>query len=48
MLWSVTVLFLLLWVFGYASAYTFGGLLHILLVLAVVSAVIQLAQGRRL
>ena len=48
MLWTITVVLLILWLLGYASAYTFGGLIHILLVLAVVSVAIRLIQGRRI
>lgn len=48
MLWTITVVLLILWLLGYASAYTFGGLIHILLVVAVVTVAVQLIQGRRL
>jgi hypothetical protein len=38
---------LILWALGLATSYTLGGLLHILLLAALVMAVIQLVQGRR-
>ena len=47
MLWTIFVILLVLWLFGLVTAYTFGGFIHILLVLAVVVLVIQLIQGRR-
>jgi len=47
MLWTIAVLLLLLWAVGMVSAYTVGGFIHILLVLAVVSVAIQLISGRR-
>ena len=47
MLWTVCVILLLLWALGMLTAYTLGGLLHILLVLALVAVVINLLQGRR-
>jgi hypothetical protein len=47
MLWTIVLLFLVLWALGLATSYTLGGLLHLLLVVAVVMAVIQLVQGRR-
>lgn len=47
MLWTVAVLLLLLWVLGMVSAYTIGGFIHILLLLALVSVAIQLIGGRR-
>jgi hypothetical protein len=47
MLWTVFVILLALWLLGVTTAYTMGGLIHLLLVLAVVSLVIQLVSGRR-
>ena len=47
MLWTIVVILLVLWALGLASSYTVGGLLHILLVVAVVIVAIQLLQGRR-
>ena len=47
MLWTIAVLLLILWFLGYVSAYTLGGFIHILLVIALVVIVIQLLQGRR-
>ena len=47
MLWTIAVILLVLWAVGMVSAYTVGGFIHILLVLAVVSIAIQLISGRR-
>lgn len=47
MLWTLFVILLVLWLLGMVSSYTFGGLIHILLVLAVVALVFQLISGRR-
>jgi hypothetical protein len=47
MLWTIFVILLVLWFFGLVSAYTFGGFIHLLLIIAVVVLVIQLLQGRR-
>jgi Family of unknown function (DUF5670) len=47
MLWTLCVILLVLWALGMVSAYTMGGMIHILLVLALVVVVIQLVQGRR-
>jgi len=41
------VILLVLWLLGLVTSYTMGGLIHILLVIAVVVLVIQLVQGRR-
>jgi len=47
MLWTIAVILILMWVLGMVSSYTIGGFIHILLVLALVSVVIQLISGRR-
>jgi hypothetical protein len=47
MLWTIIVILLVLWLLGMATAYTLGGLIHILLVIAVIVIVIRLIQGRR-
>ena len=47
MLWTIAAIFVVLWVVGLASAYTMGGLIHILLVAAVVMVVLSLFNGRR-
>jgi flagellar biogenesis protein FliO len=47
MLWTIAVVLLALWVLGFATSYTMGGLIHILLILAVVAVVVRLIQGRR-
>lgn len=47
MLWTIVVVLLVLWVLGQVTAYTAGGLIHLLLVIALVVVVIRLIQGRR-
>ncbi|MEO7035571.1 MAG: lmo0937 family membrane protein [Polyangiaceae bacterium] len=47
MLWTIIVVLLVLWALGLATAYTMGGLLHLLLVVALIMFVVQLVQGRR-
>jgi hypothetical protein len=47
MLWTIIAVLLVLWLLGMVSSYTMGGLLHILLVIAVVVLVVRLLQGRR-
>jgi hypothetical protein len=46
MLWTICVILLVLWLLGMVTSYTMGGLIHILLVLAVITVVIRLFQGR--
>ena len=48
MLWTLAVILLVLWALGLATAYTVGGLIHVLLVVALVVVVIQIIQGRRI
>lgn len=47
MLWTVVVVLCVLWVLGMVSSYTMGGLVHLLLVVALVALVINLVRGRR-
>jgi hypothetical protein len=46
MLWTITVLLVVLWLLGMVSSYTLGGFIHLLLVLAIVAVLIRLIQGR--
>jgi hypothetical protein len=47
MLWTIFVILLVLWLLGMVSSYTLGGFIHVLLIVAVILAVMQLIQGRR-
>jgi hypothetical protein len=47
MLWSICVILLVLWALGMVTSTTMGGLVHILLVVAIVVVLLQLIQGRR-
>ncbi len=47
MLWTILVVLLVLWVLGVATSYTLGGLIHVLLLVALAIFVINLIQGRR-
>jgi len=46
MLWTIFLILLLLWFVGLVSSYTFGGFIHLLLLVAVAVVVIRLLQGR--
>ncbi len=48
LLWTITIILFVLWLLGMVSSYTLGGWIHVLLVLAVVSVLVRLIQGRRL
>lgn len=47
MLYTVAVILLILWVLGLVTSFTAGGLLHILLVVAVVMVIFQVVTGRK-
>ena len=47
MLWTIFVLLLVLWLLGLVTTYTFGGFIHILLVIAIAILCVQLITGRR-
>jgi Family of unknown function (DUF5670) len=48
MLETIAIILIVLWFLGLVSSYTMGGLIHILLVIAVVVILLRLIQGRRL
>jgi hypothetical protein len=47
MLWTIFVILLVLWALGFVTSYTMGGLLHLLLVIALIVVIVQVVQGRR-
>ncbi len=47
MLWTIVLVLFVLWALGLVSGYAFGGLIHLLLVVAIVVVILQLVQGRR-
>jgi asparagine N-glycosylation enzyme membrane subunit Stt3 len=46
MLWTIFLILMVMWLLGMATSYTLGGFIHILLILAVVSVLIRVIQGR--
>jgi hypothetical protein len=47
MLWTIFVVLLVLWAVGMVSAYTLGGFIHLLLLIAIAVVLIRVIQGRR-
>jgi hypothetical protein len=47
MLITIGLILLILWLLGLITAHTFGGVIHLLLIIALVVVVIRLLQGRR-
>jgi hypothetical protein len=48
MLLYIFVILLILWILGLVSSYTLGGLIHLLLVVAIIVLVIHLIQGKKI
>jgi hypothetical protein len=47
MLWTIAVILIVFWLLGFVSSYTMGGLIHVLLVIAIVVILLRVIQGRR-
>jgi hypothetical protein len=47
MLWAIFVILLILWALGLMTGYALGGVIHVLLVIAIIVVLIQVIQGRR-
>jgi hypothetical protein len=47
MLMTIAIILVVLWLLGMVTSYTMGGLIHILLVIAIVVVLIRVIQGRR-
>ena len=47
MLYTIAVVFLILWLLGLVSSYSMGGLIHVLLVIAIVMVLPNFISGRR-
>jgi hypothetical protein len=48
MLMTIAAILIVLWLLGMVTSYTMGGLIHILLVIAVVVILVRVIQGRRI
>jgi hypothetical protein len=47
MLQTIAIVFLVLWALGLVGGYAFGGLIHLLLAVAIVMFLVRVIQGRR-
>jgi len=47
MLWTLIVVLVVLWALGLVTSYTMGGLIHVLLVIAVIMLLVNLLSGRK-
>jgi hypothetical protein len=48
MLETIAIILVILWALGLISSYSMGGLIHVLLVIAVVVLLVRVLQGKRL
>ena len=48
MLWTIVVILVVLWLLGLLTSYTMGGVIHILLVIAIIVVLVRVIQGRRI
>ena len=46
MLYTIAVVLIILWLLGLVTAYTMGGLIHVLLVIAIVVVLLRIIGGR--
>jgi len=46
-IWVIAIVLVVLWGLGLATAYTAGGLIHVLLVLAIIAVLVRVILGRR-
>jgi hypothetical protein len=47
MIWTIAMVLIVLWLLGLVSAYTMGGFIHVLLVVAIIMILVRLIEGRR-
>ena len=47
MLWTIAVVLMVLWLLGLVTSYTMGGLIHVLLVIAIIVVLLRIIQGRK-
>jgi hypothetical protein len=46
MLYTIAVILIILWLLGLLTSYTLGGLIHVLLAIAIVAILLRVIQGR--
>ncbi len=47
MLYTIAVILIVLWLLGFVTSYTMGGVIHIMLVIAIVMILVNIIRGRR-
>ncbi|MBU0984458.1 MAG: lmo0937 family membrane protein [candidate division Zixibacteria bacterium] len=47
MLWTLAVILVVLWALGLLTGHTLGGVVHVLIVIAIVAVLFRIISGRR-
>jgi hypothetical protein len=47
MLYTIAIILIILWLLGIVSSYTIGGLIHVLLVIAIIAILLRVIRGRK-
>lgn len=47
MLYTIAVILIVLWLLGFFTSYTMGGVIHVLLVIAIILILVNVIRGRR-
>jgi hypothetical protein len=47
MLYTIAIILLILWLLGFLTSYTMGGVIHVLLVIAIVMVLLRVIRGRK-
>ena len=47
MLWTICVILIILWLLGLVTGNTIGGLIHVLLVIAIIIVLVRIISGRK-
>jgi hypothetical protein len=47
MLWTISIILIVLWLLGIVTTYTLNGFIHLLLLLALITILVRIIQGRR-
>lgn len=48
MLWTICVVLIIMWLLGIVTSTTMGGLIHVLLVIAIIVVLVRVIQGRKI
>ncbi len=48
LLWAIAAIFIVMWLLGFAFHFTLGGLIHLLLALAIMAVLVRIIMGRRI